>query len=212
MKLVEFEKLITELPYLRHSFEISKRNWNLSDQSVLINHVFADIKTITLSRKDLFESNQNIPIFIIKTLMWGYPSGGRGDNIKVLLKANNFECLVDILEGYHKDQNIEHKRLVEDTAKIQGLGISTISKLIHFLKIKVNGHNTVILDAQIINTIRSGRYEDFHQIKRLKTINVSNALSKYRDYLIVINYIAQDLNVLPDQIELFLFLLGKNLI
>lgn len=211
MKLKEFNNLISALPYLRHSFNIQKQIWNLDSQSELINDVFADKETITLSRKDLFESNHDIPIFIIKTLMWGYPSGGRGDNIKNLLDGNNFKRLVNMLEGYRKDQNIEHKHLKEDTAKMQGLGISTISKLIHFLKIKVDGHNAVILDSQIINTIRSGQYEDFKLKKSLDTINISNALSKYGDYLFVINDIAKNLNVLPDQIELFLFLLGRNL-
>ena len=81
MKISDFRNLINELPYLNQSFNIKESVWKNDSQNELISRIIGDEKSITLNRFDLINSSYNIPEFIIKTLMWGYPAKGRGNNI-----------------------------------------------------------------------------------------------------------------------------------
>lgn len=59
-----------------------KKNLNVQSQKYLINEVFRGEDTITLNRYDLMKSGHyDLKSFIVKTLMWGYPTKGRGNNI-----------------------------------------------------------------------------------------------------------------------------------
>ena len=139
--------------------------------------------------------------------MWGYPTKGRGKNIETLLQEDNFMSLVRIIK-YYRRNNISTDRLMEDIKSTQGLGLSTMSKFTQFLDTTINGDKAVILDIQILNVIRSGRFEEFED---LKGVGYSNAIKRYPQYIEKVNRLAQLTNTVPDQIELFLFTFGKNL-
>ncbi len=199
--------MICQIPFRNHSFDISKSNWEGEYQSDLINRVFEGKNTITLNRFDLFNSAWNIEQFIIKTLMWGYPTKGRGNNIETILKDNNFNTLVIILDNY-RDSEITAETLIQNANSISGIGVSTISKFIYFLKTRVNGYKSIILDRQIIEVINSGRFEELNP---LSGIRYDNALNNYVQYIKTIDEISTDSGCEPDQIELFLFSFGRNL-
>ena len=139
--------------------------------------------------------------------MWGYPTKGRGNNINTLLMEDNFKKLIYKLELY-KYSEISIDTLRKDMNEIPHLGLSTITKFTHFLNTRIEGFRALILDARIIEVINSGRFEELNS---LKGININNALRKYVDYIHIIDMISKDTNSQPDQVEMFLFTLGKNL-
>lgn len=207
MKISDFKNFIKEFPHQNQSFDIKRENWKNKDQTVLINEIFQENNTITLNRSDLFQASNNLPLFAIKTLMWGYPTKGRGSNIDKLLIPDNFNQLITTLDFY-KENNISINRLSKDIKEIEGLGLSTMSKFTSFLNTKIDGNRSVILDLQIIDAINLNRYEELNCIKGIR---YDNAIKKYPHYLKVINNLSERMQIEPDQLEIFLFMFGKNL-
>lgn len=77
MKIIEFQSFIQEIPYKLQSFDIKKENWKFENQQKLIDKIFEGNTTITINRDDLINSSWNTKEFIVKTLMWGYPTRAR---------------------------------------------------------------------------------------------------------------------------------------
>lgn len=207
MRISKFQNFIKEFPYLNQSFDIKKKNWEIESQLNMINTIFGTNDTITLTRFDLLNSRYDLESFILKTLMWGYPTKGRGRNIETMLEIRNFERLVKILKSY-QEREISINQLQNDVKSIPGLGISTITKFTHFLNTTIDGNKAVILDIQIMEAINTGRFEDFNH---LKGITYDNAPKLYPEYLITINELSKAIGAKPDQIEMFLFSFGKTL-
>jgi hypothetical protein len=206
MRIIDFENFIREIPFRNQSFDIKKSIWKCENQIELIEQIFDGKNQITLNRFDLINSSWNIEEFIIKTLMWGYPTKGRGKNIDNLLKEENFKTLSKKLETY-RESEITIETLKEDL-KIPGLGLSTLTKFTHFLNTKINGFKTVILDNQIIEAINTERFEELNSLKGIK---YENAVRKYVDYIKLIDKLSKQTRSEPDQIEMFLFTFGRNL-
>jgi len=207
MELIEFQKFIQNIPYQNQAFDIKKDNWKIESQQGFIDEIFNGNATITINRNDLINASWNTKEFVIKTLMWGYPTKGRGRNIENMLEPENFERLVKTLENY-KENEISIKQLTKDIKSISGLGLSTITKFTHFLNTTIDGNKAVILDIQIIEAINTGRFDDFNH---LKGITYENAPKRYPEYLKTINNLSELINAEPDQIEMFLFTFGRTL-
>ena len=207
MKISSFENLIRELPYNLQSFDISESNWKVDSQKKIVKKIFDDRASITLNRNDLVQSSNNIGEFIIKTLMWGYPTKGRGNNINNILEKENFNNLVRILKGY-KDADVTLNELKNDIKRIRGLGPSTMTKFTNFLNTRMEGKKAVILDLQVIKSINNGRFDEF---KSLVGINERCQLSRYPEYLTIVDDLSRSLKVDPDQIEQFMFLFGNRI-
>lgn len=150
MKIVDFRNLIKNLPYEYHSFDIND-NWKFENQVSRIASIFNQNKILTLNRKDLMNQNLGLEEFIIKVLMWGYPTKGRGNNIKMLLEKRNFQTLVSIVENY-KNADTTLENLKRDIKGVTGLGLSTMTKFIYFLNAKVENQKALVLDLQVIST------------------------------------------------------------
>lgn len=207
MKISQFQKFISAFPYRNQSFDIKRANWKVENQQDILDKIFDGQKTVVINRYDLINSNYNTKEFVIKTLMWGYPTKGRGRNIDNLLIEDNLERLIEILDGY-KERDITIERLKSDIKSISGLGISSMTKFTNFLNTTVDKNRALIFDKRIIDTINSNRFEEF---SHLQGINSSNAINYYPKYLKTINDIANQIGAEPEQIEIFLFTLGRNL-
>lgn len=207
MKITEFQNFIREFPYKNQSFDIKRRNWGIENQNPYIDKIFNGKEMITINRSDLMNSDLCIKDFIFMTLMWGYPTKGRGRNIEILLKEDNLEKLIEILERY-KAKEISIEQLRKDTKSIHGLGFSTITKFAYFLNTTVNGYKTVILDNRIEEAINSKRFEEFNGFENLTILSVARNYCKYLD---TIAELSSQMNVEPDQIEMFLFSFGRGL-
>ncbi|WP_369075239.1 hypothetical protein [Tenacibaculum piscium] len=179
----------------------------MESQQRAIDWIFKEKETITLNRFDLLNSAFDLDSFILKTLMWGYPTKGRGKNIEKMLETENLERLKKILSNYKRSE-ISIEQLRKDIKSIPGLGLSTMTKFTHFLETTINGNKAVILDIQIIEAINTQRFEEFNH---LKGITYENAPKRYSEYLETINKLSKSLKAEPDQIEMFLFTFGRTL-
>lgn len=207
MYITDFTGLIQSLPYKQHAFDIKRKNWMIPSQQYKIDAVFDSKDTITINRNDLTNSRFDLETFIIKTLMWGYPTKGRGKNINKILTKSNFDFLLLLLEDYHEG-DIFIERLESDIKQIPGLGLATMSKFTNFLNTTIDGNKAVILDNRIRETINKGSFIEFDH---LKGIRIDNAIKRYPIYLETINQLAKQMKLEPEQIELFLFMFGRNL-
>lgn len=207
LKIQTFSDLIRALPVNSHSFDIQRKNWQVKHQQHIINRIFEGKDTITLNRFDLINANHDAEEFIIKVLLWGYPTKGRGKNIEKVLEPGNFNILVDMLMKY-RENDISIDQLIQGIKTINGLGLSTMTKFTNFMNVRINGHKAVIFDARIIETLNSNRFEE---LKSLTGINYHNKSRRYLDYIKVLDDLSKQLDVDSEQIEMFLFMFGKNL-
>ena len=206
MKIAQFKNLIQQLPVKQQSFEIYSKNWKVSNQNEIVNNLFNNNQSITLSRFDLTNSVYNLEEFVIKTLMWGYPTKGRGTNIDKILEPMNFNKLISLLDKYSY-REITLDQFSNDLNSIPNLGLSTLSKFAYFLDTKVDGLQSLILDRKIIVILNSSRFQEFEKLKGIKY----NSVNQYYEYLKIMSSISTKLNVDVDKIELFLFIFGNNL-
>ncbi|ALM22014.1 hypothetical protein AAT17_12625 [Nonlabens sp. MIC269] len=209
MKIKDFETFIQSFPYQYQATNVARKNWvRFFPLNPYIEEIFADEQLITITREELYSINSEYEMFIIKTLMWGYSTGGRGNNISKLLSKPNLSLLIKKLRPY-RNAEISIDQLINDINAIPGLAISTMTKFSHFLNTTINYNKAVILDQQIMNTVNLGRFED---LKALKGIKPSNSLQKYCLYIEIINNLSKELHAKPDQVEMFLFFFGRTLI
>ena len=221
MNVIDYKNLIKALPTEDHSFTTERRLWgkyevDFPEYKDLNNQIFNGNSSITLSRNNLFDSalNDSIEIFILKTYYWGYSNGVRGDNFSNILDKKNFNNLVNILTNL-KGKNLtilDYEKLILNVNGIKGLGLSTFSKFLYFLKVKIDGNQCVILDRKIIKVISSNIWVELEELKNdFSETNLTKNFTNYPKYIKTVNSIASELSVANDKIELFLFLFGQNL-
>lgn len=210
MRIVDFANFIREIPYEYQSSDIKKSIWETEiSQKGIIERIFDGNEVIRISRFDLFHAAGNLHEFAVKVLMWGYPTKGFGKNIERLLVPEKFNQTIKKLEEFRQKGNISN----EDVKVLfsDGLRLSTVSKLLYFLQIKVESFPALILDLRVIDALtRKNGFED-EALVNLKTLNYNNAPGKYPLYLKAVNDLASKMKVQPDQIEMFLFEFGTNL-
>ncbi|KNB60406.1 hypothetical protein [Chryseobacterium sp. Hurlbut01] len=170
MRIDEFGKLIEHLPTEVNSFRIYEKNWKVQSQQEIVKNIFNNKDFVQISRNEIRSEVNNINVFIIKTLMWGYPTKGRGNNINNLLTDESFNKISKLLLKYKALENITFNELVNDFKfnKIKGLGISTLSKFLYFLELKVENKPCLILDDRLIDIINNSSFEEINDLKGIR--------------------------------------------
>jgi len=130
---------------------------------------------ITITRGEILKEESN-RIKIVKTLVWGYPEGGRGSNVKSVLE--NLEVLRD------------------------KLGPSTWSKLLYFFEISINSHRRQIFDKRVEQSLNASQFRDFNKKEGKWNQKKVDDFFKYIEKL---DEVSRDLRVAPEQLENFLF-------
>ncbi len=212
MNLTDFKDLIKAMPVDYQAFDAKWENWkkftDTNDQvSSILKKVFAGEPEVRISRPDLkVEWKSDLGVFIIKTILWGYSSGMRGNNFEGI--SNNFDSLKGLLENAINDGISDWSAHCKKLDDIKGLGLSTYTKFLQFLGVKVEGKYALILDNRIVTVLRRSV---FAELAPLKNISDNNPSRRYPEYLDCIHTIAEqnDLNV--EQIEFFLFAFGLDL-
>jgi hypothetical protein len=209
MLLSSYKELIKQLPYLEQSFEIKKENWKL-EKYAFSNRLNTFFETyfiediLRLSRWELFEFTRRDPFdAAIAIIMWGYPSGMRGDSFQTFLKN-----IDSIKYRLLPDNNITDGKFKELLLNIPGIGLSSLSKFLYFFNNKLDGLNCLILDRRIIEILNEKHFEE---LTVLSDIKENNKAAKYFLYLNIIHEQANLLGCKPDQLELFLFMFGRHL-
>ena len=207
-----FKDLILAMPENEQAFTSQKQTWekylnNESSSSRLLNDFFFNKDSIQLSRQDLFNfaDEADLNQFVIATILWGYPAGLRGNNFGNI--SNNLEIIVSLLEKAKNgisDWNSHYKQVQE----IKGLGLSTYTKFLYFLKVSVNSVPALIFDDRIIKTINNNVFLDFSSLNNIRSHNVH---THYPSYLTEMDKIATKLKVKHGKLEMFIFEFGLNL-
>ncbi|OFX50532.1 MAG: hypothetical protein A2066_09320 [Bacteroidetes bacterium GWB2_41_8] len=217
MKITDFKDLVRHMPYLEQAFKIKKEIWFPEDeekrfkfQNDKIKEIFGDEDSIMISRGDLLKDAGELKLFVIKVIMWGYPTKGRGKNIENILNPKNFNRLIEQLQIHIERKNINLEE-IEELLRIPGLGLSTLSKILYFKKLKIESKLAMILDQRVINSINTEtRFED-PNIEQFCDLKYENGLNYYLQYLAFLKELATQMNAQPDQVEMFLFVFGTTL-
>jgi hypothetical protein len=204
--LENYVDLIKNMPVQEHSFMVNIKSWNIEND--LVQEILSQFsEDFSIMRVELKEE---LPIeeFEIKTLMWGYPTKGRGNNISRILEKENFGRLVELLQKLKEEKSTNNFTLQFETRFIDGCSISTMSKFLYFLGIEVDGYPALILDRRIVSILSANR---FKELRGLSSINNYNSSYEYDEYLKEMSEVADQLYVSPEKLEMFLFVLGRNL-
>lgn len=214
MTLDSYTVLIKHLPYLDQAFETKKGNWLQYNDSNSIFSNFCERNFINnklkLSRRDLFnicKGNFNDAIFSI--IFWGYPRNMRGNSFKTIL-----EKLPAIQSTLLIDKNLSESdfKLICSKLKATGIGLSTLSKFLYFSEFRIEGHQCLIFDSRIIDVINDENgFKELQILTQNEKISESNKVKKYLGYMQLMEDISSKNDYKTDQLELFLFSMGKNL-
>jgi seryl-tRNA synthetase len=213
MNINNYKILISNLPVRQQCFTTKRTTWSKAESEFkwlknLNNKLFGDNKTLTISRQEIFETNDTREI-IIKTIYWGYTAGMRGNHfIKILKYIETIEKALRTLKEKSNLTTNDFNDLILTFKNIEGLGLSTYSKLLYFFKVKFNDNPCLILDQRLINVFASKTYKNFQQFDNIR---YDNAEKKYLDFLQLAKQLAIDLETHGENIELFLFSFGNNL-
>ncbi len=213
MNMDRYQILISNLPVRQQCFTTKRTTWLKAENEIswlkeLNDNLFRDKSTLTISRQDIFETK--VPReAIIKTIYWGYSAGMRGSNfVKILKHIDIIEKELFNLRKMSKPSTDDFNELALTFMKVEGLGLSTYSKLLYFFNISFNDNPCLILDQRLIDVFSSKTYSNFHQLDKIR---YENAERKYLDFLMLTRQIANKNNTKGENIEQFLFMFGNNL-
>ncbi len=195
--------LIKVIPVNNQSGRVKKDVWSkFSYNDDIKNAIFENNEVIEISRADvLFE--KSIAKKIVMALMWGYPSGGRGNNIKRILdNTDNINSLSEILSknnGANLTKN-EASVLIKELDNIKGMGISTWSKLLYFFNVSIESKKCQIYDMKIVESLNKKQFRELDEQNQWE-----QDVNHYYKYIELVDNLASSMGVLPEQVEVFLF-------
>lgn len=213
MSLDIYKTLIASLPVRQQSFTTKRSTWLKAEKEIswlkgLNDTIFDSKSNLTISREDIF-GTENLRELILKTIYWGYTPGMRGNHfVNILKKIEKIESALNTLRLSKQPTNAEFEELSVHLKEIDGLGLSTFSKILYFLGIEFNGNPCLILDQRLIDVFSSKIYPEF---AKMTGIRYGSAEKKYIDFLEMMNQQAKKLETKGENIEQFLYLFGKNL-
>jgi hypothetical protein len=203
----KYLNLIKALPVIEQSFAVKASNWKNLLKPVHFENIFGNEEIIYISRFDIQETNC-IELFILKTILWGYPKGMRGKNFEnIYIRINTLVEILNVPKGAFlkiDDLYILQKKFKQ----INGIGLSTYSKLLYFRDFKFDGFPALILDERLVRIFKNGIFQEF---KILSEISQYNSKKMYKNYLQIMFKLSEQLNVSGEQIEQFLFIFGNHL-
>ena len=198
-----YKKLIKEIPIKKQSMHARKIVWQSRLGHTLfkvIEPVF-DKDEIIITRGDILEEKDN-RTKIIKTLVWGYPEGGRGTNVKKVLGSLDNLC-GKLLRNKEKNlTEVKAKELINSLEEVDGIGPSTWSKLLYFFEVSVNKHRCQIFDTRVEQSLNASQFKEF---KKEKGKWNQKKVDDFFKYIEKLDKVSKRLGVAPEQLENFLF-------
>ena len=199
--ITTYADLIKNIPVLKQSTKIKKEVWKRFDYNNKLeieNAIFGTKAEVEISREDIF-NEKDTEKKIVMTLMWGYPTGGRGSNITNLLKnLDNLKTTLDSIKNKNlSDQDFNV--LIQQFKTIPRLGMSTWSKFLYFFNVKINSIKCQIFDIKIVESLNKKQFSELIGNTWEQTI------PDYRSYIKLAEDLANKINSDPEQVELFMF-------
>ena len=214
MTLKNYQPLLQSLPVMHQSFTTKRSNWVNAEKQIdwlkeLNDQLFQNQPTLELSRRNLFSHTGSTREWVVKIIYWGYPNGMRGNNfVNILSNMEPLEEALDNIRMKGSPDGLDYESLIRIFDSIQGLGMSTFSKILYFMGIQFNGNPSLILDLRLIDVFRSNVFADFAELKALR---YDNTRKHYLNYIRIMNELANRLGTSGESIEQFLFIFGNNL-
>ena len=213
LKLSNYTELIKQLPYEKITYdETRKETWENfavdASFSKFFNKAFAKEESVRYSREELFiKARNDVEEGIFSIVLWGYPSGYTRANTMARLFPWLLESLASLKNLLGNKNSIDFSDM-KKFPKVKGVGLSTFSKFLYFFNFKIGNSKCLILDSKIIKVLQTNEFEE---LENLKIITDHNKLECYPIYVETMNLIAKANGYEPDQLELFLFMFGRNL-
>lgn len=212
MELVNFTDLIKNLPFEEQSFETKRETWIREDYKghaifdQYLKVTFKDNLKASFSRADLFHAATGVFSFaVFSIILWGYPRNMRGNSfVAVLEKVHLLEEKIQVSQNI----SVQEFETLCKTLKGTGIGLSTLTKILYFFKITLNGCRCLIFDSRIIEVLQSGKFQELDTLKKITELNKNKF---YLNYLKLMAEIADKNGYSVDQLELFLFMFGNSL-
>ena len=199
-----FSSIIRSLPVDQHSVRVKASNWKdaffRSGIEEQYDMIFGEHGEITLKRDDIrnLEPEEGIRK-CIEVLLWGYPSGMRGNHHLDYLE--NLEKIFECAES--GKPWLDYYGSLHD---LKNLGISTVTKIAYFFDRQFEGEQALILDNRIIGVVSRDNWDE---LASLGIVTYGNSVGQYQSYIRTISEIAAQIEgARADQIEFFLFALG----
>jgi hypothetical protein len=207
--LSDYEGLIGRLPHLQQAFETKKSTWSrhLGDETfrTFYRKIFS-AETSFVSRAEVFEMAQSdSKAGVLLTITWGYPRNMRGNSFATVLSSLP---TIEKALSVSRDLNRESFQELLTATRRTGIGPSTLSKLLYFFRFRLDDYPCLILDERIIGVVSARRFSELLPLQE----NLSASVYRnYKAYLHAMHEISESKQYLADQLEFFLFLLGRNL-
>lgn len=159
--------------------------------------------TLDLNRSDLFTEYEegNTVLAILKTLAWGYPQAMR----KFKPTKQNLVLMREILDVESNLSEASLYRVYGGLAQIEGIGQSTLTKLLFFSEKSYNDIPCLILDERVLVAMK--KFSDFNELMKAPR---KQSVSFYMQYIIKVNELSKQLDTTHEQIEMYLYMEGKN--
>jgi hypothetical protein len=211
LKLSDFRDCIAAMPVQYQAFTSKRSTWKQLESHPEIgpamSTLFSSGAEIRISRGDLlgYATADDLTQFVFATIIWGYPRGMRGFNLQKLITG--YTRLLPMLQAA-RDKGLDDWSSHFSSSRIGGIGLSTYSKFLYFLRAKVHGFSALILDDRLIQVARKRYYAE---LSSLAQIGGHNAASMYPAYLSCVHREAARLKVPSENLEMFLFEFGLNI-
>jgi hypothetical protein len=215
ISIVNLSENIRSLPIEEHSFVTNYKTWqpyeHRSKEFKSANKKIFKSEQEEISRYDLFKLNQGDPgVFTFSVFYWGYPSGGMlNKSMNTIIEDENVRMLIAAVSYLQKQKEAEEfEEVINHFKEVKGIGLSTYSKLLHFLNFKVAGYPCLILDSRLIRVFNKGLFKEF---LKLKKITYNTGEKYYVEYLRIMDETAVKMNTSAAKVEMFLFTNGLNI-
>ena len=204
LTLDPFASLIRLLPVNQHSVRVKASNWEDAFLQYGLEEefgaIFGEFSEISLRREEVRNRcHEEERRKCIEILLWGYPSGMRGNHHLDYLE--NIERIVECAKS--EELWPDYYAALND---LKNLGISTVTKIAYFFDRRFDGQQALILDNRIISVVSRGGWDE---LAHLRVLTYGNSVGQYLSYLRTSSELAARIEgAQPDQIEFFLFALG----
>ncbi|MFT7072635.1 MAG: hypothetical protein ACJAX3_001615 [Patiriisocius sp.] len=193
MKL-DHNHIIKQTKTAQKPFEVKSVFWLKND--VFVKHVGS--KPISIHRNEIkndFIDNETERA-IVKTLAWGYPNAMRRFNPD----NGNIALIAQLLKHKNDLNTAELYFAFGALMQIEGIGPSTITKLLFFNGNTFKNTPCLILDERVINSIKV--FDEFEQLR--DGLNPAKVRS-YINFLNRMQEVSDSFFIAPEQLEIYLF-------
>lgn len=206
-----YRELIKNIPIDEQAAYADRHFWKskiAGVRSLRLSRTIGYPDKLVITRQNLLDRDTFTINGILHVLIWGYPSGGRGDNIdNCITNISNIRSALLKLNKSVNPNVVQLKDFYKSCGDIHGLGISTWSKLLYFNQIRIGDHDCNIYDNVVKEALKKLciNLEEYADPK-LKP-------KPFRDYMAYLKFLSEqagEIDARTDQVEYFLFSFGST--